>query len=317
MDENIVKTKTNTLSKSGVLFDEHKLLKPDLANIEQVKAKIAPDLISCKKRIDMARQAGKHILYLPGSYDLVHLGHAHYIDEATKAYLSLPQNTSLSEKNITTLILADDDDLIFQNKKSKWSGAGGTELFRRPIQSKENNPSLHLEHWRLIELASIPQVDIVAFIPSPTEGFYLATPEVLKAQKDSQDLIKSLQDKSMVPADRETLTHSIADYETLKKLLLTDYSKIIEAFNSSTSPWSIQAWQLFIHSYLASGSFSTPIVRMISHNDSAYKDQVNFLMGEAGITSFYIDDETIVSTTDLLKEHGHEKLLELKLKNYK
>lgn len=307
--------------KKGVLIGEYGLLKPDLKNIDLIKSKIVPDLITAKKLIDQFRIDGRHVLYLPGSYDLIHIGHAFYIEQAISQYLALPANSSLRESDIIVLVLADDDDLVAKGKASNWIGAGGKEPFRRPVQSETVFRTIHKEeNWRLLELASIPWVNMVGFIPSPIHGAYLTILEVITAQKTTDPLKELLEvfiKKIPISAiDSGILNSVIEDYQVLVNVFLKDYNSIITAFKQSTPPWSIQSWQLFIHSYLGFGTFSTPFVRVISHNDSSYKDQVNFIMKAAGLDSIYIADEILISTTELLKKYGHDELIKAKLSNF-
>jgi hypothetical protein len=312
----------NNLTQAGVLIDEYGLLKPNLEELEVIQNKIIPDLIVVKKLIDQLRSEGKHIVYLPGSYDLIHAGHAFYVYKSIEWYLSLPGNENLSRKDLAVLLLVDDDDLISQTKISKWVGKGGKELFQRPIQSTKAFQNLREEYnWRLLELASIPAVDIVGFIPSPLNGAYLGALEVVSAQKSFSDLELKLDEFNKQVAipekDTEALRAALREHESLVQMFVNDYSQIVSAFTESQSEWSIQSWQLFIHSYLALGNFPAPFVRIVSHNDSAYKYQVNFLMEVSGIQNIYINDEPMVSTTELLEKYGHEELLNAKKKNYK
>lgn len=310
------------LSKKGVLFDSFGLLKPNLIDSELIKQKISPDLIHLKSVIDELRKSGKHILYMPGSYDLVHASHAFYVDQAIDMYLALSENSDLTRKDLLVLVLADDDELISNVKASKWEGLGGKEPFKRPLQSK-NAYTLESNdyHWRLVELASIPHVDLVGFIPSPLHAKNLSSEHIISTQKSSEYLKNYLtefkQRTSISDGDCAKLEKGIQNYEILMRSLVGNYSEVIEAFENKRENWSIQSWHLFLHMYLGYGKFKTPFVRIISNNDIAYKDQVAFLMEVSGVEAVYIQDESLISTTDLLAEHGHEVLIEAKLKNYR
>lgn len=311
----------DNLSEKGVLFDSFGLLKPNTVDAEIVQRKITPDLISLKKAIDALRTEGKHILYMPGSYDLVHAGHAFYIYQAIDMYLAMPGNAHLSRKDLIVLVLADDDELISNVKAKKWKGLGGSEPFKRPIQSKESFGARSADnHWRLVELASIPQVDLVGFIPSPLQAEHLSSKDIISTQKTSERLRSHLDEfknrTTISENDFAKLEKALVDYDAIIQFLENNHAAISEAFLTEGEAWSIQAWQLFLHMYLGYGEFKAPFVRIISHNDVAYKDQVAFLMEVSGLEGVYIQDESLISTTDLLAEHGHEVLIEAKLKNY-
>jgi hypothetical protein len=312
------------LAAKGILFDEYGMLKPNVKDAAQIEKKIIHDFISLKHTLDRLRKAGKHILYMPGSYDLIHAGHAFFIEQATELYLALPENSYLTRVDLVVLILADDDGLISRVKASKWKGAGGTEDFKRPIQSHGHSQVAYAgSNWRLFELASIPFVDLVGFIPSPIHIDHVSSTDVIATQKNSTDIKnffeKFKQTREISSKDKDILEQSIKDYDELLKNLSSNPTDILKSFETKESLWSIQAWQLFLHVYLGYGDFETPFapfVRIISHNDGAYKDQVSFLMEVSGLKGVYIQDESLISTTDLLAKHGYEKLLEAKIKNY-
>lgn len=310
------------LAGKGVLFDEYGMLKPDIKNLAAIQQKITPDLVTLKRMLDQLRGEGKHIVYLPGSYDLLHAGHAFFIEQSVDMYLNLPEHAGLKREDVVVLVLADDDNLISRVKARKWIGAGGNEPYKRPIQSEETFRTVMGEgHWRLFEIASIPQVDIVGFIPSPISAEHLGAEEVLAAQKNAAGISAALESfkstRAISPEDISVLEKSIRDYDSLIESFRNGHKEAAQSFSDQNSAWSIQAWQLFIHIYLGSGNFIAPFSRIISHNDSAYKDQVAFLMEISGLKGIYIQDESLISTTDLLAEHGHEKLIEAKSGNYR
>ncbi len=310
------------LENKGVFADQYGLIKPNFSEQENILSKIIDNLIEVKKKIDKARLSGKHVLYMPGSYDLIHVGHAFYVDQAINQYLSLCENKHLSRNDIVVFILADADELIYNVKASKWIGNGGTEPFRRPIQSDIISKEIFSHvNWRLIDLASIPYIDIVSFIPSPLFISDLDIPEVVGIQKEASEINLSLvqfqKDNTISPDDVNILLNSVSDYEELLKAIVNKkYDYIINSFNLNKPPWSIQAWQLFLHIYLGFGKdMNAPFVRVISVHDGIYKNQVSFIMSVASIKCFLIHDDLVCSTTDLLKEYGHEDLLNSK-KNF-
>lgn len=309
------------LIKKGVLIDDYGLIKPDIKNSETIQKKIYPELVSLKKEIDRLRLEGKHILYMPGSYDLIHAGHAYFIYRAMSWYLSIPKNSSVKRSDLVVLILADDDSMIANIKASKWIGNGGNEEFKRPIQSSSITcPTPNNENWRLFELASIPEVDLVAFIPSPKNGEYLSKKEILETQSTKENLDNFLREflnsREISPRDTEKLKNTVEKFEDLVKTFSENYEGIVKDFEGPKKIWSVQGWQLFLHSFLGFGNFQTPFIRIVSTNDISYKDQVDFLMSASGLKIKYIEDETILSTTKLLETNSCEELIEAKKKNY-
>ena len=66
-------------------IDDHGLILPVIK--PNLEAKIAVDINDVHHRILLHASKGKHILYLPGCYDLVHVGHASYVQQVIKNYL--------------------------------------------------------------------------------------------------------------------------------------------------------------------------------------------------------------------------------------
>jgi hypothetical protein len=309
------------LRQRGVLFDDLLLLKPDLEHATAIQEKISTSLQEVRKGIDRLRATGKRVLYMPGSYDMVHLGHAHHIQESIQRYLALPENRGLAEDDVAVVALADDDDLIRSAKGSKHVDQGGSEIFRRPVQSAdEHDAESEIGNWRLYELASIPMVDRVGFLPSPLRATELATPEILAVQRHPNFIaqgLERLQEWTIVPPqDATALSQAVGQYRDLLELMRADPSAVAAAFESGQHPWSIQAWQLFIHAYLGAGDFEAPMVRMMSDQDADYALQVSFLMHATGIATSSIPEESLVTTSELLKRYGPAQLLDRKRRNY-
>ena len=77
--------------------------------------KIASSFPSMIEKINSAQGDGKHIIILPGSYDLAHAGHLSFVIQATNRYLS--QNQNISRGELFVAMLVDDDGLIREVKK--------------------------------------------------------------------------------------------------------------------------------------------------------------------------------------------------------
>lgn len=314
-------TAAERLAEEGVLFDELLLLKPDLEYANAVRTKISTTLAEVRRGIDAARAAGRHVLYLPGSYDVVHLGHALHIEQAVRHYLALPEHASLTAEKIFVLTLADDDHLIASAKAHKFTGNGGDEPFRRPVQSaSEYCGARDVVNWRLFELASIPRVQMVGFIPSPVQAAALASTDMIATQRNPDELpalLAQFRSAGDIPEhDLGSLEASVGQYRDTLRLLRDEPARITAAFNRRVHPWSIQAWQLFIHCYLGAGTYDAPIVRMMSHHDDLHGYQVGFLMQAAGIRTLYLHEESLVTTSGLLATHGAQTLLDAKRAHY-
>ncbi|MBI2632783.1 MAG: hypothetical protein HYW78_00110 [Parcubacteria group bacterium] len=320
--------------QNGVFLDEYGLIIPELQN-KTICDKIALDIVKAKKSIDNERRKGKTIIYIPGSYDLVHAGHASYALQVVKHYLG--KHTKKRRSDLFVVTLTDDDDLIRTVKAKKWKGLGGKEPFRRPVQAIEEFKNICDTHPRLLDLTSIPYLDLVAFIPSPRNArtFFdtiSSAPHSHLIEQKNNNLNKTLQNfivkKNPPETDSADLQNALVSYEKLiEHITRKQYDAIIEAFSAwalpntainPTSPWTVQSWQLLIHMFLgASIKRSLPsFVRIVSEDDSAYKYQVEYLMQQCGIEVEYIADEKVISTTDLLTKHGADILLNSKKMHY-
>lgn len=320
--------KVEDVMNAGVILDEKLLV---VADPDNLRAEIAKDFVETKKQIDEARKRGQHVLYIPGSYDLVHAGHASYALQVTEQYLG--QHPELKREDLYVVMLSDDDDLISTVKAYKRKGysAKGDEEFARPIESAQAFTDIDIPHHsRLVGTASLP-VDLVGFIPSPKNmrdyAHELAARQKLDAKMLNIYLDKFIEDRKPSDTDVKELKAAIGSYEKLVHALgnggYADVASSFEALGKPfaevdpNAPWSIQSYQLFNHTYLASGEgFNAPFVRIVSVHDDKYKDQVDFLMQVAGVKVESINDVEVVSTTKLLKKFGPDNLREAKRKHY-
>src|SRR5581483_7408363 len=124
-------------------------------NLKKTMAKIMPSLFDVRDAIAKAKEANKHILVLPGSFDLVHKGHAKYVKLSVDAYIKAAK---CKREDMFVVMLADDDELIKQVKAFKHVDFGGDEPQRRPVEKAPE---------RALSMAHIPDVDIVGIVPAP------------------------------------------------------------------------------------------------------------------------------------------------------
>lgn len=320
--------KVEAVMNAGVALDEKLLV---IGDPENLRAEIASNFVDTKKRIDEERKKGKHVLYIPGSYDLVHVGHASYALQVTDQYLE--QHPELTRDNLFVVMLSDDDDLISTVKAYKRKGYSpkGDEEFARPIESANAFSDIDTKHHpRLVGTASLP-VDLVGFIPSPKNmkeyAHELAKEQKLDAKALHAALDEFIAERKPSESDIKELRAAIGSYEKLVGALSNGgFDQVASSFEAlgkpfaevdPEAPWSIQSYQLFNHTYLAAGEeLPGPFVRIVSVHDDKYKDQVDFLMNMAGVKVESINDVEVVSTTKLLKRFGPDKLREAKRSHY-
>jgi len=255
-----------------------------------------------------ARKLGLDVIYLPGSYDLVHVGHLSYVDQVVSHYLeeTARLGRNLDRGNLFLVMLADDDQLIGRIKAGKYIGNGGDELFRRPVEAGLDE---HGRSPRLDSLASFP-VDCVGFIPSP-EVQNLPGSYGLDISK-CRDIAASISSSS----ELDHYNQILESYQRIEELFAHH-----ESLERAT--WSIAAWQLYITLQIANPQpqdiNTTPqpfsgecITRAISAHDKHYLDAVKMISRWSGVGVTVIDDVEAVSTTGLLQRFGPKTLLERK-----
>ena len=250
---------------------------------EKRSGKIAVTLDEVSTCIKKAAEEGKYILYLPGSYDLVHLGHLSYILQVQSFARQI-----VGDKKLFTVVLADSDLLIEYVKAYKYVGNGGEEPYKRPIERRHASG----EHPRLSALAMFP-VDCVAEIPFVGEQDVHLTP----LPEDDNSAVRAYNQLY------EAISNGVVHDEVLRV-------------------WSARSWaiatSLAIHSGYKPGDIveepftATEITRVLSLHDSKYFDEAVEAMKLAGIATVGFDDKVILSTTDLINQYGVEELLKSK-----
>jgi hypothetical protein len=285
----------------GIETTEDGLVLPD-HDQSKLDAKIARDLPEVAAKITVARADGRDVIYLPGSYDLVHLGHLSYVEQAAEHYLveARAQGRAVTREDLYIVMLADDDHLLRHVKAHKHVEHGGDETFTRPI---EVMPDGHDRSPRLDALATLP-VDCVGFIPSPAQSG-LPTPLALDLEACR---------KIVEPKDHDEYDEILAAYEQIESWLGHEH-------NLATNPARVAAWQLYINLQMvgavkidlspvaASGDCVT---RVVSLHDGRYLDIVVMISRWSGIATTIIEDVEVISTSALLKQFGPERLLERK-----
>lgn len=280
----------------GIIIDpEAGLTLPDVRteeSTEKLLSKIAGSLTEVQSRIREEKQKGKHIIYVPGSYDLTHKGHAFYVEQVLECYLAA---ANCKREDVFVVMLADSDKLISNVKASKYIENGGTELNRRPVEPA---------HERVVGMASL-NVDLVGILPSPEDNRELFPAPV---NLDIDQMLAELEGEDIPEKDKVDLINGLLAYKAL-------YTNLIEGKDLGKVP--VQAWQLYTTTVInqATGdksglnSFEAGrTTRLVSHDDTKYLHQVKFLMKYADVGVSVIKDINNGSTSTLLEnaqgQHG-------------
>jgi hypothetical protein len=292
---------------------------------EFIGHKITKNLVDTRTRLAQVLGEGKHVIYLPGSYDMIHAGHASYILQGVDFYLKA--HARLSREDIFVMILADDDELIEAIKPAYLMDPAADHP--RPLENERVFEHLTSVNPRLLDLASLP-VDLVGFIPAPTRiGNLLGDWHFMRWLENSADF-----------ADSNTMLHHLGNdgvssnvrttidqyHALLKKIKQGNFTEVIKGFqkakysklyNADTAAWNVGSWQLMVHKFLGSVPGSQGhYTRIISEHDVKYKDLVAKLMKVSRIDHLFVQDDMVLSTTALAKAFGWEKLYDAKSTAY-
>jgi hypothetical protein len=308
--------------ESGIEIDEYGMVVPQVG-LSNIRDKITKGLVDTRTRLAQVLGEGKHVIYLPGSYDMIHSGHASYVLQGVEAYLD--EHSRLSREDIFVMMLADDDELIEAIKPSYLMDKPAGHP--RPLENASIYEHLSNIHPRLMDLASLP-VDLVGFIPAPTRvGDLLGDWHFSRWMENSAgfsgDVLHHLKNDSVSNEVRRT----IAQYERLlQKTKSGDFTEVIKGFqtakhsksyNAETAAWNVASWQLLVHKFLGSVPGSQGFyTRIISEHDIKYKEIVAKLMKVSGIDHLFVNDDLVMSTTSLANAFGWEELYDAKSKAY-
>lgn len=278
--------------------------------IEFLNNKIATNLTEVRARIEEAKALGKHIVYMPGSYDLTHKGHAFYVEQVVECYLS---EANCSREDIFVVMLADSDKLIADVKASKYVGNGGTELQPRPVEPAAE---------RVIGMAAL-NVDLVGILPSSQDNREVL-PEPIEL--DIEAMIRELNHDFVIQQQNRLASMDLSPEEMEKEMKrvekdkaellngLTAYQQLIANFRTGADLGKVpvQAWQLYTTSFINSvtpESSGSPVryapghmTRLVSKDDTKYLSQVIFLMTFANVAVSIINDINNGSTSKLLED---------------
>jgi hypothetical protein len=317
-----VKERIDKIAEAGVCLDEHMLVIPQWDRA--VRHRLAPSLIDIRSRITEALQQEKHVLYVPGSYDLVHAGHVSYILQGIEAYLA---KEGLSRDQLYVVALADDDELIRAVKPAHLQAIARDSKSQgndhpRPIECEELfNFVTGSYSARLIDLASLP-IDLVGFLPAPTNFKEILHDPLFTAWLNRA---RSIVHGNGAAPESEEQKHLDA---LLDRIQSGRFSEVLQDFQktkfnllaSDEQPrWDVGSWQFLLHLFIGDvhrPSDNRPYVRMISEHDVKYKDVVAAKMRLCGIHPHFVNDTTVVSTTTLLEKYGWQTLYHAKQSHF-
>ena len=251
--------------------------------INRLTQKITRNLFEIQNRVAEAKNERKRIIFIPGSFDLVHAGHVFYIEQVLECVM---EKTGCARGDIFAVALADSDSLIRELKKDKLHD----EPLPRPVE--------HIDE-RTYALAAL-NVDMVGIIPAPSNT-RVDFPEPPKI--DIEFALEQLSALTMNGRDRAALTEGLRAYGELEGV----WWRNDQSF--SKWPMRIQTWQIYLLGYInGQKESSTPLApgsasRCISTSDGEYKDQAAFVAHIAGIDPVYIEDTEIGSTSALLRRY--------------
>ena len=283
-------------SQHGINIDETGLVIPGRS--QEIDKKIYPALPILKQELQERRLKGQHVLLLPGGYDLVHVGHASFVMQATNHYLN--SNPYLGRNELYVVALVDDDELIGEGKKSAYIKVTGK---KGPIETGD----LERTHPRLRAMAST-SVDAVAPIPAPTRNIE----HPLHTNLD-HELFKSSNMLGILKLKNESFAERIhTAIDQLPKIRQKIRSGAGLLFD--TEYWSLESWQLYMLSWLNENHQPemAPMVRLISATEEKYVDIVSTITDMCNIKVGIFDDEFCVSTKELVQKYGIEELLRRK-----
>lgn len=278
----------------------------------EVGHKIAYDYSDTKTRIKLAIASGKVILFLPGTYDLLHAGHIVWFDQALKKFQKF---LNIAREDIYVVVPFDNDKFARAVKLHNHLSQGGYELFLRPI----NN-----EKVRSIALANLPLVDLVVPTPSPMDTNSLLPKSEQIDMSHARKVLKSLK---VNQNERHALENVLNSYT--KMASTPDIENIKEAFimhqfaqksknnlfkntGIDSELWNIASWNLmcFLLKTSKTGK-KKKIYRVVSEHDGLLKE-VEFIMQLAAIETLSIKEDYITSTTRIIKDNNtRDKLEEL------
>ncbi len=301
-----------TIAPAKVRTNEFGLVIID-KNSHEVGHKIALNYLDAKIRVRHALVTGKKLLFMPGTYDLLHSGHLVWFDQAIKKFTT---RLKLKREDVFVVVPFDNDSLTRIMKIKKHISQGGKEVYLRPVVN---------EVKRAVSLANLPYVDLIMPIPSPldaqdvltnTPPFDLSTAlsklektEIKKGltTKEAHQIRKVLKKyyKMISPAHLFAMQASFAS----KGFLSSEPESIYKKIGIDSTLWNNTAWQLMCFLYKMDSDFfansdkAQIAYRVISEHDG-YLPQVKFIMGLAGVKTLSIKEDYITSTTQIIKKNN-------------
>jgi hypothetical protein len=241
-------------------------------------------------------------------------------------------------EELDMVVSADNALLVKMGKIDKHASKGGDEDLYRPIQSRYNmNLTANDVEPRLLDLASLPFVDMVFSGPSPIDGIaaMLATPNFLAElmvkrgtfERKFREAFFEIEGhnpenlEKVVEAGRrmDLMIEDILNFNGENTII--EFTSVPYVDQSTLEIWDRTAWNGIVHLFL--GMKSTPkrrVIRVLNTRDSDYFDVVAAMtkavgMDYVGLTS-QRDWSSDVSTSSLVQEEDLRTQLDVKLDHY-
>jgi hypothetical protein len=311
--------KQNLSPHPAIRLNEYNLLIVD-RNEKEVGYKIAFDYFDAKVRIKLALATGKVILFLPGTYDLLHAGHIVWFDQAISRFR---RHLGLSRKDICVVVPFDNDKLTRIKKFKIHVSQGGPEVYLRPIIN---------ESTRAVALANLPYTDLIMPIPSPfdldkllprSKRFDVNRAQILLSTKR---LKRKIGNRNYLKMKKVLNTYknmeSTKDFSDVKEafvsegLLPSESKSIYENTGIDDGIWSDASWQLMCFLFKMGHELfekqntkKQSVFRVISEHDG-YTTQVKFVMHLTGIEALAIKEDYITSTTRIIEKNNSKTRLD-------
>ncbi len=313
-------SRVQSTRSQGANFNRYGLVVPHLS-LKEVGSIVVPDLIEARHRMQAMMLEGKTAIYFPGAFDLVHIGHASYIEEGIAYVL---QQTKLTRDDLFVVVLADSDDLIEAAKPAYKYAQNGNHP--RPIESSKIFSHVLSQSTainpRMIDLAQLG-VDMVGVIPSPSEAHNLLSDWFFRRWFQQFGGFEGSGSKLLVSAGdeiSEEAEKTVREYESLVQAIRDGrFDRVVTSFDeakfglptdtASECCWSLPSWQLLVHRFLGMVHKlpHSNCYRILSRRDG-YSPIVKRLMEISHIMTASVDDTQLVSTTTLLDTFGWKQL---------
>lgn len=271
--------------------------------------KVFPDLQTFRHGLYKNAQDKSHILFLSGSFDLIHRGHAEFTAIAIRETL---QSLNIDRSQLFVVVTTDSDGMISRAKAKKHISFGGDEQYPRPIQSQGFFPELSVSP-RALDLALLP-VDAVVIVPDPHD-FFLEDEWVEDMRGHLSPLELAISARAAQLNEAELKAPAVA--AVLRNVEQTIEKLRAGHFESLAASYDLTAWNFLVFFYLTHGLFNSrpevQFIRVLNEMDGDYLGHVALMKRLAGFdVSIMPTRSKGLGTTDYIRIYGALNLLERK-----